>query len=502
MTVLTGFDNEAYLEEQSREILGRVDASDGRLYLEFGGKLMFDHHAERVLPGYDPNVKIRLLERLRDRAEIILCIYAGDIEKRKIRGDFGITYDADALMLIDGFRSRDIDLRGVVITRFEEQPAAVKFENRLKRRGVKVYHHYYTRGYPTDVDLIVSEDGYGRNDYITTAKPLVVVTGPGPGSGKLATCLSQLYHDFRRGERAGYAKFETFPIWNLPLSHPVNAAYEAATADLKDFNLVDPFHLEEYGKTAINYNRDVDAFPLLRRILEKITGDRSPYASPTDMGVNRAGSAIIDDTVVRKAASQEIIRRYFRYSCEYVMGLSERETVQRVELLMDDFGIRPEDRPVVTPARNRLERVPKDELRESATAAALMLRNGEVVTGRSSMLMHAPAAAVLNGIKSLAGISDGTHLLSPDTIESIRKLKRAVGSNPLQLDLEEVLVALSVNAASSTPARDGMRMLPQLRNCEAHLTHIPSSGDESGLRTLGINVTSDPLFSSSRLFGI
>lgn len=502
MTVLTGFDNEAYLEEQSREILGRVDASDGRLYLEFGGKLMFDHHAERVLPGYDPNVKIRLLERLRDRAEIILCIYAGDIEKRKIRGDFGITYDADALMLIDGFRSRGIDLQGVVITRFEEQPAAVKFENRLKRRGVEVYHHYYTRGYPTDVDLIVSEEGYGRNDYITTTKPLVVVTGPGPGSGKLATCLSQLYHDFRRGERAGYAKFETFPIWNLPLSHPVNAAYEAATADLRDFNLVDPFHLEEYGKTAINYNRDVDAFPLLRRILEKITGDRSPYASPTDMGVNRAGSAIIDDTVVRKAASQEIIRRYFRYSCEYVMGLSERETVQRVELLMDDFGIRPEDRPVVTPARNRLERVPKDELRESATAAALMLRNGEVVTGRSSMLMHAPAAAVLNGIKSLAGISDGTHLLSPDTIESIRKLKRAVGSNPLQLDLEEVLVALSVNAASSTPARDGMRMLPQLRNCEAHLTHIPSSGDESGLRTLGINVTSDPLFSSSRLFGI
>jgi len=502
LTVLTGFDNEAYLEEQSREILGRVDASDGRLYLEFGGKLMFDHHAERVLPGYDPNVKIRLLERLRDRAEIILCIYAGDIEKRKIRGDFGITYDADALMLIDGFRSRGIDLQGVVITRFEEQPAAVKFENRLKRRGVEVYHHYYTRGYPTDVDLIVSEEGYGRNDYITTTKPLVVVTGPGPGSGKLATCLSQLYHDFRRGERAGYAKFETFPIWNLPLSHPVNAAYEAATADLRDFNLVDPFHLEEYGKTAINYNRDVDAFPLLRRILEKITGDRSPYASPTDMGVNRAGSAIIDDTVVRKAASQEIIRRYFRYSCEYVMGLSERETVQRVELLMDDFGIRPEDRPVVTPARNRLERVPKDELRESATAAALMLRNGEVVTGRSSMLMHAPAAAVLNGIKSLAGISDGTHLLSPDTIESIRKLKRAVGSNPLQLDLEEVLVALSVNAASSTPARDGMRMLPQLRNCEAHLTHIPSSGDESGLRTLGINVTSDPLFSSSRLFGI
>ncbi len=501
MTGITGFDNDAYLEEQSGEILKRVEECNGRLYLEFGGKLMYDHHAERVLPGYDPNVKVRLLERLRDRAEMILCIYAGDIEKRKIRGDFGITYDADALMLIDGFRSRGIDLRGVVITRFEDQPSAISFENRLKRRGVDVFRHYFTRGYPTDVDLIVSEEGYGRNDYIKPTKPLVVVTGPGPGSGKLATCLSQLYHDFRRGERAGYAKFETFPIWNLPLSHPVNAAYEAATADLQDFNLVDPFHLEAYGKAAINYNRDVDAFPLLRRILEKITGDRSPYASPTDMGVNRAGFGITDDRVVRKAAEQEIIRRYFRHSCEYVMGLSERETVQRVELLMNDFGLRPEDRPVVAPARNRLEHVSREDLGENTTAAALLLRTGEIVTGMNSELMRAPAAAVLNGIKSLAGISDGTHLLSPATIDSIRKLKSAVGSNPLQLDLEEVLVALSVNAASFRPASDGMNMLPQLRNCEAHLTHMPSSGDESGLRTLGINVTSDPLFSSMNLFG-
>ncbi len=496
----TGFDNDTYLEEQSSEILARVESARGRLYLEFGGKLMFDHHAARVLPGYDPNVKIRLLESLRDRAEIILCIYAGDIEKRKIRGDFGITYDADALMLIDGFRSRGINLRGVVITRFEDQPSAVSFENRLKRRGVDVFRHYYTKGYPTDVDLIVSEEGYGRNDYIEPSKPLVVITGPGPGSGKLATCLSQLYHDFRRGVHAGYAKFETFPIWNIPINHPVNAAYEAATADLRDVNLVDPFHLEAYGTTAINYNRDVEAFPLLNRILGKITGDRSPYASPTDMGVNRVGFGITDDHVIRRAAEQEIIRRYFRYSCEYVMGLTEKETVQKVELLMDDYGLTPENRPVVEPARRGLvERKPNDTL-DRSTASALMLKNGTIVTGKSSELMHSSAAVVLNAIKKLAGISKDVHLLSPATIESIRSLKRSINTFPLLLDLEEVLVALSVNAAAFKPASDGMTKLTELRNCEAHLTHIPSSGDESGLRNLGINVTCDPLFGSRRLF--
>jgi len=496
----TGFDNDAYLEDQTSEILSRVENSQGRLYLEFGGKLMFDHHAARVLPGYDPNVKVRLLEKLRDRAEVILCIYAGDIEKRKIRGDFGITYDADALMLIDGFRSRGINLRGVVITRFEEQPSAISFENRLKRRGVDVFRHYFTRGYPTDVDLIVSEDGYGRNDYIQPSKPLVVVTGPGPGSGKLATCLSQLYHDFNKGIHVGYAKFETFPIWNLPLKHPVNAAYEAATADLHDVNLVDPFHIEAYGTVAINYNRDVEAFPLLRRILEKITGDRSPYASPTDMGVNRVGFGITDDQAVRRAAEQEIIRRYFRYSCEYVMGLTDRETVQRVELLMDDYGLTPESRPVVEPARNRILTGDSPDDPDRISAAALMLRDGTVVTGRSSRLMHAPAAVVLNSIKKLAGISSDIHLLAPATIESIRSLKRTVNTFPLQLDLEEVLIALSVNAAVFEPASDGMDKLAELRNCEAHLTHMPSSGDENGLRNLGINVTCDPLFSSGRLY--
>ena len=496
-----GFDNEKYLEEQSGEILSRVENSRGRLYLEFGGKLMFDHHAARVLPGYDPNVKISLLEKLCDRAEIILCIYAGDIEKRKIRGDFGITYDADALMLIDGFRSRGINLRGVVITRFEEQPSAISFENRLKRRGVDVFRHYYTKGYPTDVDLIVSEEGYGRNDYIEPSKPLVVVTGPGPGSGKLATCLSQLYHDFKRGVHAGYAKFETFPIWNIPINHPVNAAYEAATADLRDVNLVDPFHLEAYGKVSINYNRDVEAFPLLKRILEKIIGDRSPYASPTDMGVNRAGFGITDDLVVRKAAEQEIVRRYFRYSCEYVMGLADRETVQKAELLMNDYGLTPESRPVVEPARSNICSNESKDNSDFTKAAALMLKDGTVITGRSSELMHASASVVLNAVKKLAGISEDIHLLSPATIESIRKLKRAVKSFPLRLDLEEVLVALSVNAAVFAPAADGMAKLPELRNCEAHLTHMPASGDESGLRTLGINVTCDPLFASNRLYG-
>jgi len=493
---MLGFDNEKYLEEQTAEITRRVDGSQGRLYLEFGGKLMYDHHAARVLPGYDPNVKIRLLEKLRDQAEVILCIFAGDIEKRKIRGDFGISYDSDALMLIDGFRSHGIELRGVVITRFEEQPSAIAFENKLKRRGVDVFRHYYTRGYPTDVDLIVSEEGYGRNDYIPPTKPLVVVTGPGPGSGKLATCLSQLYHDHKRNISAGYAKFETFPVWNLPLKHPVNDAYEAATADLQDVNLVDPFHLDAHGEVAINYNRDVEAFPLVKRILERITGNRSPYASPTDMGVNRVGFGIVNDDAVRHAAKQEVIRRYFRYRCEYAMGLAEEKTVEKIELLMNNLNLTRYDRPVVEKAEKQGAAAGEEEIK----AAAIQLRNGTIVTGKSSELLHASSAAVLNAVKELAGIPDRTHLLSPETIQSIRNLKQAIGSPPLRLNLEEVLIALSVSAATSGDAARGMAMLTELRNCEAHLTHMPSSGDESGLRNLGINVTSDPRYSSSRLY--
>ncbi|MCK5786659.1 MAG: DUF1846 domain-containing protein [Candidatus Sabulitectum sp.] len=496
----TGFDNEKYLEEQSAEILRRVDDAKGRLYLEFGGKLMYDHHAARVLPGYDPNVKIRLLERLKDRAEIILCIYAGDIEKRRIRGDFGITYDADALMLIDGFRSRGIDLRGVVITRFEDQPSAISFENGLKRRGVDVFRHYFTKGYPTNVDLIVSEEGYGRNDYVPPTKPLVVITGPGPGSGKLATCLSQLYHDQKRGTKAGYAKFETFPVWNMPLKHPVNDAYEAATADLQDVNLVDPFHLDAYGKIAINYNRDVEAFPVVKRILERITGSESPYASPTDMGVNRVGFGIVDDEVVRYAAKQEIVRRYFRYRCEYAMGLTEKKTVEKIELLMSNLNLTRYDRSVVEAAEKRVELEEANPELHDIIASALQLPDGSIVTGKSTELMHTSSAMVLNAIKELAGIKDQIHLLSPAIIQSIRKLKKTTNSLPLRLDLEEVLIALSVSAATSEPAAMGLEKLKELKSCEAHLTHMPSSSDASGLRSLGINVTSDPRFSSSRLY--
>ncbi|MBM3284595.1 MAG: DUF1846 family protein, partial [Candidatus Aminicenantes bacterium] len=341
MSQKTGFDNERYLAEQTGAILERVKKFHNRLYLEFGGKLLYDYHAARVLPGFDPNVKMRLLQKLKEQADVLLCIYAGDIEKRKLRADFGITYDVDALKLIDDLADWGIEVLGVVITRFDNQASARVFKNKLERRGIRVYTHRYTRGYPTDVDLIVSDEGYGSNEYIETEKPLVIVTGPGPGSGKLATCLSQLYHDYRLGLRAGYAKFETFPIWNLPLKHPVNIAYEAATADIGDFNLLDPFHLEAYGVSAVNYNRDVEIFPVLKRILEKITGESSCYKSPTEMGVNCAGLAITDDAAVREAARQEIIRRYFRYRCEYVMGFVDRETVERAELLMKELGIKP-----------------------------------------------------------------------------------------------------------------------------------------------------------------
>jgi uncharacterized protein (UPF0371 family) len=337
----TGFDNEKYLKEQTQAILERVKKFDNKLYLEFGGKLLFDYHAARVLVGFDPNVKMRLLQQLKDKADIILCIYAGDIERRKLRADFGITYDVDVLKLIDDLRDWGIDILAVVITRFEGQPAAKIFKNKLERRNVKVYTHRATKGYPLDVDLIVSDEGYGANEYIETKKPLVVVTGPGPGSGKLATCLSQLYHDYRKNLKSGYAKFETFPIWNLPLKHPVNVAYEAATADIRDFNLIDPFHLEAYGATAINYNRDVEIFPVLKRILEKITGAESAYKSPTDMGVNRAGFGIVNDELIQEAARQEVIRRHFRYTCEYMMGFVDKETVERIGLIMEEFNLMP-----------------------------------------------------------------------------------------------------------------------------------------------------------------
>jgi len=498
-----GFDNERYLREQAAAILERVRRFNNKLYLEFGGKLLFDYHASRVLPGFDPNVKMRLLRQLKDEADVLLCIYAGDIERRKLRADFGITYDADALKLIDDLRGWDIEVRAVVITRFEGQPAATVFKNRLERRNIRVYTHRYTKGYPTAVDVIVSDEGYGANERIETRRPLVVVTGPGPGSGKLATCLSQLYHDHRRGVAAGYAKFETFPIWNLPLKHPVNVAYEAATADLGDVNVIDPFHLEAANTAAVNYNRDVEVFPVLTRILERIMETDAVYRSPTDMGVNRAGFAITDDAVVREAAKQEVIRRYFRYACEHAMGLVDGAIAERVELLMEDLDVGPLHRRVVAPARQaalEAERTGKGH-KGIYCGAAIALPDGTLVTGKNSPLMHASSSLILNAIKVLAGIPDKIHLLAPNIIDSIAGLKKHIlNARSISMDVEETLIALSISAASNPATQLAMEQMKHLRGCEAHLTHIPRPGDEAGLRRLGVNLTSDPNFSSKALF--
>jgi uncharacterized protein (UPF0371 family) len=498
-----GFDNEKYLAEQSAAINERVAQYRDKLYLEFGGKLLFDYHASRVLPGFDPNVKMRLLQGLSDRAEVVLCIYAGDIERKKMRADFGITYDTDALKLIDDLRDWGVPVRAVVVTRYEGQPAAKVFRRRLENHGVRVYTHRPTRGYPTDVDVIVSEEGYGANPYIETQKPIVVVTGPGPGSGKLATCLSQLYHDKRRGRNAGYAKFETFPIWNLPLRHPVNIAYEAATSELRDVNQLDHFHLEAYGEGAVNYNRDLEAFPLLRRIIEKITGQPAAYRSPTDMGVNRAGFGIVDDAAVREGAEQEIVRRYFRYACEHVMGLVDAEAVHRIEVLMDDLSLEPESRRVVQPAREAARAAERKGKGNDGIfcGAALELPDGTIVTGSNSPLMHAAASLVLNAAKQLAGIPDELHLLPPEVIDSIAHLKtRVLAGRRVSLDTEEMLTALAVSTPSSPAARAAVAQLGALRGCEVHLTHMPTPGDEAGLRRLAVNITSDPDFATRLLF--
>ena len=503
MAARIGFDNDKYLKEQTTAILERVAKFDNKLYLEFGGKIIFDFHAARVLPGFDPNVKMRLLQKLKDKADILLCIYAGDIERKKIRADFGITYDVDALKLIDDLSDWEIGIRGVVITRFDSQPSAKVFKNKLERRGIKVYTHSYTKGYPTDVDLIVSDAGYGANEYIETEKPLVIVTGPGPGSGKMATCLSQLYHDYRRGHKSGFAKFETFPIWNLPLKHPVNVAYEAATADIQDFNLVDPFHLEAYGTVAVNYNRDVEIFPVLKRILEKITGEECVYKSPTDMGVNRAGFGIIADDVVREAALQELVRRYFRYFCEYAMGFVDRETVERAELIMREMKVGPEFRRVVEPARQAAEEsLAKGKGHKGIfCGAAIELMDGTIVKGENSPLLHAGSSLILNAVKKLAGIPDSIPLLSASTIEAIGHLKKDIlGAKAASLDVEEVLICLSLNASANPMAELALEKLKDLRGCEVHMTHIPTPGDEAGLKRLGLNLTSDPNFSSKDLF--
>ncbi len=456
-----GFDHNKYLEEQSKYILERVNNFD-KLYLEFGGKLLYDLHAKRVLPGFDENAKIKLLHKLKENVEVVICVYAGDIERNKIRGDFGITYDMDVLRLIDDLRSYELEVNSVVITRFDDQPATTVFINKLERRGIKVYKHRATKGYPTDVDTIVSEEGYGRNPYIETTKPIVVVTAPkhratkgyptdvdtivseegygrnpyiettkpivvvtapGPGSGKLATCLSQLYHEDKRGKVAGYSKFETFPVWNVPLKHPLNIAYEAATVDLKDVNMIDPFHLEAYGETAVNYNRDIEAFPVLKRIIEKITGKESIYKSPTDMGVNRVGFGIVDDEVVREASKQEIIRRVLNASCDYKKGYIDKDTYQRAKLIMEELQLKETDRRVLRAARERLEKLKAEDPNEFYSAVAIELDDGTMITGKGSQTMCAAASAILNAIKYHAGIADEVHLIAPEIAEPIMNLK-------------------------------------------------------------------------------
>ncbi len=501
MTKPLGFDNDRYLEEQSRAIMERAGRIGGKLYLEFGGKIAFDYHASRVLPGYDPNVKIRLLQKLKDQAEIIVCIYAGAIEKRKVRADFGIPYDVDALKLIDDLRDWGLLVRAVVVTRFEDQPSARVFRARLERRGLPVYTHGITRGYPTDVDRIVSDEGYGANDYIPTERSVVIVAGPGPGSGKLATCLSQVYHEHQRGNAAGYAKFETFPIWNLPLKHPVNVAYEAATVELRDVNQIDPFHLAAYGEQAVNYNRDIEAFPLVARILERI-GAPALYRSPTDMGVNRAGFAIVDDAAVRAAAEQEVVRRHFRYACEFALGLVEREDSQRAELIMKELGLDEDDRAVVGPARQAAAACEANGKGNNGVfcGAAIGLPDGQVVTGKNSPLMHAASAAVLNAIKQLSGIPDDIPLLTSNVMESIATMKKDIlRIKSASLDLDEMLIALAISATANPAAQKAVEHLTVLAGCEFHTTHLPTAGDEAGLRRLGLNATSDPQFATSSL---
>jgi len=506
MTKKIGFDNEKYLKEQTAAILDRVKKFDNKLYLEFGGKLCFDYHAARVLPGYDPNVKIRLLQLLKDKIDIVLCIYAGDIERGRVRGDFGITYDVATLKLIDDLRKWGLDILAVAITRFSNQSTAVMFKNKLERRGVKVYLHYPIEGYPADVDHIVSEKGFGKNEYVETKKPIVVVTAPGPNSGKLAACLSQLYQEHRRGANAGYAKFETFPIWNLALKHPVNVAYEAATADIQDFNLVDPFHLNKYNKTSINYNRDVESFPILKLILSKIFDKDSNlpmYNSPTDMGVNRAGFGIVDDNVVQDAAKQELIRRFFRYNSEFMLGIERKETVERVVLLMEELGVKVTDRQVVEVARSSAEDAEaKGKGNEGIyCGAAIQLNDERIITGKNSKLMHAASSLILNAVKVLANIPDEILLLSPHIISQIAKLKEGIlDTESESLDLEETLIALSISAATSHTAELAMKKLVDLRGCEVHMTHIPTPGDEVGLKRLGVNLTTDGKFSSRNLF--
>lgn len=477
-----GFDNEKYLKMQSEHILERIKKFDNKLYLEFGGKLFDDYHASRVLPGFMPDSKLRMLLELKDQAEIVFVISAEDIENNKIRGDLGITYDLDVLRLIDAFRGIGLFVGSVCITKYAGQTAADLFQKRLTELGIRSYHHYKIPGYPSDIETIVSDAGYGKNEYIETTRPLVVITAPGPGSGKMATCLSQLYHEHKRGIKAGYAKFETFPIWNLPLKHPVNVAYEAATADLNDVNMIDPFHLEAYGETTINYNRDVEIFPVLNAMFEQILGE-SPYKSPTDMGVNMAGNCIVDDEACREASMQEIIRRYYQGLCDCKRGTGTKETLNKLELIMRQAGLSVEDRAVVNAALKR-------EADTGHPAMAIQLDDGTLITGKTTDLLGAASAALLNSLKVLGGIKHELHLVSPKAIEPIQRLKtNYLGSRNPRLHTDEILIALSTSAASDINAEHAMAQIPKLKGLEAHSSVLLSSVDEQMFKRLGIHLT-------------
>ncbi len=489
-----GFDNEKYIAMQSAHIRERIAQFGGKLYLEFGGKLFDDYHAARVLPGFAPDSKIRMLIQLKDQAEIVIAINANDIEKNKVRGDLGITYDLDTLRLIDAFRNFGLYVGSVVLTRWQDQPAAVKFQKRLESLGVKVYRHYTIPGYPSDIDAIVSDEGLGRNDCIETSRSLVIVTAPGPGSGKMATCLSQLYHDHKRGIRSGYAKFETFPIWNLPLKHPVNIAYEAATADLNDMNMIDPFHLEAYGETTVNYNRDVEIFPVLNAMFRRINGE-SPYKSPTDMGVNMAGNCIFDDEAVRAAAKMEIVRRYYTALSNQRKGSGDARDVEKLKLIMQSAGVDIEYRKVAEAARQ------KSETTGGKPAVAIELADGQIVTGKTSRLLGATSAALLNALKTLAGIDDRIDLISPEILEPITNLKvKSFGSKNPRLHPNELLIALSICAVTDPIAKKAQEQLPLLRRCEMHSSVILSENDENTMKKLGIHLTCEPCYESKRLY--
>ena len=482
-----GFDSAKYNVLQSQHIKDRISRFGGKLYLEFGGKLFDDYHASRVLPGFEPDSKLKMLLQLKDSVEIVITINSADIEKNKLRSDLGITYDLDVIRLIDCFRSIGLYVSSVVMTRFGGQPTVVAFQKRLEALGVKVYRHYNIEGYPSDIARIVSDDGYGKNEYIETSRELVVITAPGPGSGKMATCLSQLYHEHKRGVQAGYAKFETFPIWNLPLSHPVNLAYEAATADLNDVNMIDPFHLEAYGETTVNYNRDVEIYPVVKAMLEKILGV-CPYKSPTDMGVNMAGNCIIDDEITKEASRQEIVRRYYTALCDQRKGTVTEDVVYKLELLMKKAGVSAADRDVIGPALQKAALT-------LTPCAALKLPDSTIVTGRTSELLGASAALLLNALKALAGIDDGIYLISPTIIEPIQHLKTDhLGNRNPRLHTDEALIALSISATTDANAELAMQQLDKLRGCELHSSVILSSVDEKVFRRLGINLTCEPAY--------